>query len=223
VAPAKRRTFGEFLRCLPPPTPPARLLEVGCAAGDAVRVAADLGYTPLGVDPGRDAIARARRRFPDLEFREGGLDDAVGRDERFVAIAMFDVIEHIPEPHAFADALTARLAPGGRLLVVTPNAASLSARALGGRWFHAFTEHVVLYSAAALDRLFLSRGLRRERLEFAWKWVSAEMLRRHALVHPHIAGGGLIAGALGALPAGWRARLFPFNIGELLAVYRRDP
>ena len=97
----------------------ARVLDVGCADGAIFRVLRTRIAGGVGIDP--DAVASehagvrlVRGLFPD---------DAP--DERFDAITMLAVIEHLPaSSHAAVGTATARhLAPGGRLIVTVPEPA----------------------------------------------------------------------------------------------------
>ncbi|MDP8223096.1 MAG: class I SAM-dependent methyltransferase [Candidatus Lernaella stagnicola] len=223
IAVAKRRSFARFLSHLPAPATrgASRLLEVGCGTGDAVGAALDLGFDATGVDVSAQAVDRARRRFPDGDFRAARLEEVDLPPGSFDAACLFDMIEHVPEPHPFAARLADLLVPGGRLLVVTPNVASLSARCLGPHWFHTFPEHVLLHTPLSLAILFETHSLRVIRRRFAWKHVTPEMLMRHAELFGHIFGGGLISGLRKLLPPGLRGLAFPFNVGEMLVLFEK--
>lgn len=120
---------GLYRRNLLPHLPPdrqARILDLGCGFGIFLRFLADAGYAnALGVDssPGMCAVSQARGHSPreadNLAFlRSGG--------ERFDCITLNHVIEHYTKEEALEllDAVHARLAPGGRALVMTPNMGS---------------------------------------------------------------------------------------------------
>jgi 2-polyprenyl-3-methyl-5-hydroxy-6-metoxy-1,4-benzoquinol methylase len=101
-----------------------RMLDVGCGYGFALDVARHLfEWEGVGLDP---SIAAARgKRDLALDIRPGTLDDAFEPDERFDVIFSSEVIEHIPDPRQFLDAVHRRLAPGGVLVLTTPDAASV--------------------------------------------------------------------------------------------------
>jgi SAM-dependent methyltransferase len=78
----------------------------------------------------------------------------------FDAIALWHVIEHVPDPVRLLQAAAGRLAPGGALVVAAPNPASLQLRLFGPRWTHLDApRHLQLIPAAALERLGAEHGL----------------------------------------------------------------
>jgi SAM-dependent methyltransferase len=52
------------------------------------------------------------------------------------AIALWQVIEHLPDPLGLVDAAADALAPGGVLVIATPNPTSLGFRRMRRRWPH---------------------------------------------------------------------------------------
>lgn len=77
-----------------------------------------------------------------------------GTDERFDLILLSHVIEHIFEPAPFLKMVVRSLNPGGRLLVVTPNAAAFSARATGVHWpMLVPKDHVTMLTPNGMKRM----------------------------------------------------------------------
>src|SRR4029078_7983903 len=58
-----------------------------------------------------------------IDYRAGELAELQGQ---FDLITCMEVIEHVADPAAFVGALAKRLAPGGLLIMSTPNATGLS-------------------------------------------------------------------------------------------------
>ncbi|WP_294290140.1 bifunctional 2-polyprenyl-6-hydroxyphenol methylase/3-demethylubiquinol 3-O-methyltransferase UbiG, partial [uncultured Sphingomonas sp.] len=63
-----------------------------------------------------------------IDYRVGTTDAVAG--ETFDLVVSFEVIEHVPDSAAFVSALSANLAPGGLLLLSTPNRTPLSKLAM---------------------------------------------------------------------------------------------
>jgi SAM-dependent methyltransferase len=99
----------------------ARVLDAGCGEGYGAALLAEAAAHVLGVDRAEAIAVAARRRHPRLEFRAFDLARLDALEERFDLVVSFQVIEHLPEPEAFLAALAARTAPGGTLVVTTPN------------------------------------------------------------------------------------------------------
>ena len=94
------------------------------------------------------------------EARRAGLEAYVGSidvlppERRFDAVVMLDLLEHIIDPARFLDTVHARLRPGGRVFIMTPNIRSLLAIVSGRRWVSfKIPEHVYYYSPRSLRRL----------------------------------------------------------------------
>jgi 2-polyprenyl-6-hydroxyphenyl methylase/3-demethylubiquinone-9 3-methyltransferase len=59
----------------------------------------------------------------DIDYRVGDVQDLEGQ---FDLITCVEVVEHVANPAAFVNALARRLAPGGLLVMSTPNATGWS-------------------------------------------------------------------------------------------------
>jgi 2-polyprenyl-3-methyl-5-hydroxy-6-metoxy-1,4-benzoquinol methylase len=132
------------------------VLDVGCGKGDFLRFLRDGAKLPahlVGVD------CSPNESEPGIEYRQGAIAEMPGK-EKADAVVCMAVIEHVPDPVAFARLLAARCGPQGIVAVMTVDndsllymAARLMAR-LGMR-----TPALRLYSAHHLQH-FNVRSLR---------------------------------------------------------------
>jgi 2-polyprenyl-6-hydroxyphenyl methylase / 3-demethylubiquinone-9 3-methyltransferase len=102
-------------------------LDVGCGAGLLAEPLARLGAKVTGLDASSEVIAVAREHSAtmglEIDYRVG---DVQALEGRFDLVTCMEVIEHVAEPAAFVKALAKRLAPGGLLIMSTPNATGWS-------------------------------------------------------------------------------------------------
>ncbi len=222
VEAGKRATTHAYLRIIERLNPPGRrLVEVGCSAGAGLAAAAEAGWQVEGVEIGVASADIARQRPGVRGVHTGTLADAPLADDSVDVFALFDVIEHIDPPGPTVELLHRKLRPGGLVLLVTPDARSLSARTMGPRWPHLFVEHVVLFSRQGLRTCLAAAGFDVIRTAFAWKRVSLDMLVRHATLHPHVAFGSVLRLAGRVVPGPIQRAMIPFNIGEFYMIARR--
>jgi 2-polyprenyl-3-methyl-5-hydroxy-6-metoxy-1,4-benzoquinol methylase len=157
------------------------LLDIGAAAGLLVKLARDEGLDAEGVEPSRDLVAAARR-LHGVELIQGTVPHERLRGRRFDIVFLADVIEHVPDPVALLRDAGALVAPGGVLLVVTPDVGSLARRLLGQRWWHFRLAHVGYFDARSLGEACARAGLRvAERFRAKWffrvSYLAARVVR----------------------------------------------
>lgn len=181
-------------------TPPARVMDLGCATGDLLQAIRARGNPHvIGIEPSPAAAKIARGRW-GLDVRVGDLTTACLEDASGDVALLAHVIEHLPSPAATLDELRRVLTPHGALVLWLPNADSLAARWLGSSWMgwdaprhlYAFTPRTI---AALLDRHgFVVRQVRHEwiGLEFSWglrllarqRWGRGGVDRALGRLHP---------------------------------------
>ena len=98
-------------------------LDVGCGAGLLCEPLARLGANVTGVDAAPENIAAAKAHAAgsglDVDYRAGELASlGLGK---FDLVTCLEVIEHVADKPAFVAQLASRLAPGGLMVLSTPN------------------------------------------------------------------------------------------------------
>lgn len=102
-------------------------LDVGCGAGLLAEPLARLGARVTAIDAAPELIEAARAHASEqglaIDYRAQAVEEL---DGRFDLVTAMEVIEHVADPQAFLRALAERLAPGGLLILSTPNQTFLS-------------------------------------------------------------------------------------------------
>ncbi len=105
-----------------------RFLDIGCGSGASVRAAKDLGWTATGIDIDPQLVAHGREELA-VDLRCGIVTKMDLPAGGFDFIKLRDVIEHFPNPLEVLTRIRPLLAPGGVLLIVTPNEGGIATRA----------------------------------------------------------------------------------------------
>jgi len=220
IVKAKEATARHYLALAEKYVPKGNLLEVGCSTGIMLNVAQKNGWMVHGVEINEPAAERAARRLKVSTIETRDFHDGMFPGEFFSLVFLMDVIEHLPDPGAFMDSVRKKLSPGGGVLLVTPNIMSLSARILKDRWPHLMPEHTRLFSPDSIRALMEKAGLQTISVNWALKYVSIEILRRHLECHPHILFSRPIRATLEKM-ASLQNVIFPFNIGEMYVLAKK--
>lgn len=138
---------------------PGKLLDVGCGSGAFAAAMRERGWSVRGTefDP---VAARAAQAAHGVAVDVGELAAIAYPAGAFDAITARHVLEHVREPVGFLAECWRILAPGGRLVLVTPNVESLGHRHFADRWRGLEQpRHLFLYGSASLRTLLRPAGL----------------------------------------------------------------
>lgn len=134
-----------------------RLLEVGCGAGDTMKIAVNMGWDAVGLDVDLKAVANARGK--GLTVHLGQLADQRFADESFDLVLMSHVIEHVHDPLALLRECRRVLRKDGLLVVFTPNTESWGYRRLGANWMGLDPpRHLIVFNPQTLECLARRAG-----------------------------------------------------------------
>lgn len=102
--------------------PKGMLIDVGCGNGDKLSLAAQLGWTTLGIEMDASAVQAAKAK--GLHVEQGGYELLAHYQGQADCVVCSHVLEHVHEPLALLRLLLAALKPQGFLLLSAPNASS---------------------------------------------------------------------------------------------------
>ena len=124
---------------------------------------------------------------------------------------MVHVLDHLLDPAEMLAQIHAKLRPGGTLLIVTHNEASLLRRLLGTRWPPFCLQHPEIYSPASLTRLVARAGYNGVKVRPSKNYFPVDFLVRQAAWTVGIKLGAV---PLPKIPLG-------LQLGNMLTIARR--
>jgi len=215
VAEMKKDTFRRHLRLLAGLVSPAKILDVGTATGFFLEVARDAGFDPYGVELSAYSGAIAAQKFAAGRIHIGTLETAPFPAGMFSAVAMSDLLEHVPDPLETLARARRLLSPRGVLMITTPDCQSFSRKIMGRRWTHYKVEHLFYPNRSSIELMADKCGFRVLHAERARKAMSLAYLHSQFQTYRHWALTPLAALA-STVAQGWAHRHFTIPMGELL-------
>lgn len=98
------------------------ILDIGCGNGAMANALFKPGRTIVGIDPSEVGISYARKNYPLIRFECVSIYDGHGALDAgdFDMVVATEVIEHLFYPRELLKFASAKLKPGGLLLLSTP-------------------------------------------------------------------------------------------------------
>lgn len=128
-----RARFGRRFEQLNPHIQGGRTLDVGCALGWFLAEARERGWQAEGVEMSEHAATFVREKHGVL-VHTARLEEAPLEPESFDLVALWDTIEHLPDPRRVLEHCFGLLRPGGFVVLSTGNHSAWRSRAQGQDW-----------------------------------------------------------------------------------------
>ena len=195
-----------------------RILDVGCASGCFLSLAANEGFESTGVEPSDTLSCRAKAALGARGTVWACiLEQAPVSAGSFDAITLWDVLEHVPDPLAMLQRCRTLLRPGGHMFLNVPDLDSIQARLLKNRWPLLLPEHLNYFNRPSLRLCGQKADLKlirfgRRRAFFSMEYVFYRLSQ-------HSIPGTRLLHRLAQSPVG--RLLIPVSLGETYAVWQR--
>ena len=101
------------------------VLDVGCGGGLLCEPLARLGAQVTGLDPAQATIAAAQNHAEaqnlEIRYRAARVEDLTREPDRFDAVLVMEVVEHVPDVPAFLSTCAGLMKPEGLMILSTIN------------------------------------------------------------------------------------------------------
>lgn len=211
-----RRAIEQLLKSCPAGLKNKNVLDVGCFTGLSLEVIQENGAIAYGIELQAEAARLAEAKSPG-RVRSADICAPLPFPEKFAAVTMTDVVEHLRDPLAALESLGQSMENGGLLLVTTPNTGSVVAHVLGRYWpSRCPIHHLYLFNPSNLGLLLEQAGFEIVRSAPLWKTYSLEYV---VWLLPSLSPAlGRVARFI---PKFMQKLVLPFNGGEMLIVARK--
>lgn len=137
-----------------------RLLEIGPGHGSFAYLAKRSGFEVEAIEIDERCCSFLRDTIGIRAIKSDTVCDALHGLDPYDVIALWHVIEHLPDPWTTLSMLSMNLKPGGILIIAAPNPDSFQFRIQGRRWPHVDApRHVMLIPATVLTEHLGPLGL----------------------------------------------------------------
>jgi 2-polyprenyl-3-methyl-5-hydroxy-6-metoxy-1,4-benzoquinol methylase len=138
---------------------PMAFLDIGSNTGYNTEAARRLGCEAHGLENSEKAVLFAREEYPSCTFHHSEIVPFANDGHAFDFIYCSEVIEHVPEPHAFVDAIAKLSHEGTLLFLTTPDAGHWKVPDDLMSWKEVIpVEHLRLYDRSNLSHLLAMHG-----------------------------------------------------------------
>lgn len=126
------------------------VLDIGCNSGELLDFAKQFGCLTYGIEYSEKQIEICRNKGHQIY---SDIDD-IKEKNKFDLIFAFDLVEHLYKPDQFLVKAQQLLKPNGRLVILTGNPNSLSAKLARNNWWYlTFPEHTIFPSLEYFQQL----------------------------------------------------------------------
>jgi SAM-dependent methyltransferase len=190
----------------------ALLLEVGCGSGEWLTYMRGLGWRVEGVELDPKAVETAVSQ--GLNVRTGGLSDQRYPDQYADVICLVHVIEHLYEPLETLRECRRVLKPNGRLVLATPNSASLGHRRFKSNWASLDPpRHLMIFDPPTMRRLLDQAGF-----DVDWLRTTARGARSTWTLGRHLTRRPQWDVATGPPSVGSHVTAIPFQLWQRIVI-----
>jgi 2-polyprenyl-3-methyl-5-hydroxy-6-metoxy-1,4-benzoquinol methylase len=143
------------------------VLDIGCGTGAFLHTMQTAGWQITGLEPDDTARKKAAELYGLHPMSPGKLFELPASS--FNAIAMWHVLEHVHELHAYIKQLANLVAPGGKIFIAVPNYTSQDAVLYNECWAaYDVPRHLYHFSPASMRKLLAQYNLNVKAVKPMW-------------------------------------------------------
>lgn len=193
------------------------IFEIGSAMGFFLDIASQQGFEAEGIEISKYCVDFGKNEL-NLNIQKTDFSQ-YKTDKRFDVVALFQTLEHLPDPKSTLKKINKILKNNGIVIITTPNQKSLISKLFGKKWFeYKPTEHLFYYNPQSIsyllrdcnfDKIKVTRDLHYLSIEYILERIRYYVPIFFVLVKP--------LEKIAALAA-FNKTLVPFDKGSMLII-----
>ncbi|MCK5715239.1 MAG: class I SAM-dependent methyltransferase [Nitrosomonadaceae bacterium] len=168
-----------------------RLLEIGPSYGSFTYLAKKAGFEVEAIEMNAQCCQFLNEVIGVNAINSDDPIVTLGQMKPYDVIALWHVVEHLPDPWPTIDAICMSLKPGGIVVLATPNPNSFQFNIMGSRWPHVDApRHLMLIPMKLLSEKLESLGMKAELITttdqgsigwnaFGWEFFFSNLCSQH--------------------------------------------
>ncbi len=153
-------------------------LDVGCANAYLVEFMHNKKIDAYGIELFPEVAKKAQAKFKQKRIFIGEFTK-YNFKRKFDLIVMFDLIEHMENPHLAFERAQKLLNKDGYVLILTPDISAIKKKILGRYWTGYYVEHIHCFSPTTMRYLAHKTGLKVYKAKRFYKRVNLHYFIRH--------------------------------------------
>ncbi len=190
---------------------PKTILDVGCGLGYLLSFLKD--YDAEGVEISTFAQAIAEKRTGKKIY--ASLKET---KKKYDALIFYDSFEHIGDQEQLMKDIHQLLSSEGKVIVIMPDASSITAKLMGIYWIEYKKDHILFYSKKAIKMQLQNHGFKHLLIQSVWKTVTLYYL----LSYISFFHAGFLKKVRALLPSPILNIPISLPIGQMLVVFEKS-
>ncbi len=197
------------------------IFEIGSAMGFFLDKASKEGFDVEGIEISKYCVDFGKKEL-NLNIQRSDFSN-YKTNKKIDVVAMFQTIEHLPDPKSTLKKANSILEKGGIIIMTTPNQKSLISKLFGKKWFeYKPTEHLFYYNPQSMTQLLKLSGFDKVKITRDLHYLSIEYILER--VRYYIPLFSILIRPLEkvAVLAQINKKLIPFDKGSMLIIAQKN-
>jgi 2-polyprenyl-3-methyl-5-hydroxy-6-metoxy-1,4-benzoquinol methylase len=195
-----------------------QILDIGSAGGAFLEAARQLNISAVGLEINPWLVNWGISNYK-INLKVGNIEGILANTNKYKAISLWDVLEHLPNPQASLKIITSKIEKKGYLILSLPNTDSVSFKLMRWSWPMHLDVHLLYFNSISIEKLLekynyqlVSKKTNRQTLSFGY--ILTRVLKQLKMINPNKKVTELLLN-------GWPSKLkITYSIGQTIFLFQ---